>query len=152
MHLEAKLPPTSKRVEHNTREDINERIEAKTLGNLRKYKHASKRELTERLHQLDREWDTERVLEFNAATLVLTSTIMGYRKNSLWFVLTGLVSFFLLQHATQGWCPPLPIIRRFGFRTAEEIHEEKTAIKLFRGDFGVMDKGVWKVLNRVQKE
>ncbi len=152
MDIQTKLPPTSKRVELNTREIINEKIDANTARNLTKYKNSSKEKLTERLHELNREWDTERVLEFNAATLILTSTILGYKKHSAWFMLTGLVSFFLLQHATQGWCPPLAIIRRFGFRTEEEIHEEKMAIKLFRGDFGELDKDSWKILKKVQKE
>lgn len=152
MDIHTMLPPTSKRVELNTREIINEKIDVNTVRNLMKYKNANKDQLTERLHELNREWDTERMLEFNAATLILTSTILGNKKHRAWFILTGLVSFFLLQHATQGWCPPLEIIRRFGFRTAEEIQEEKMAIKLFRGDFGELDKSAWKIFKRVQKE
>lgn len=42
---------------------------------------------------------------------------------------------FLFQHAIQGWCPPLPILRRLGFRTAEEINQERYALKALRGDF-----------------
>lgn len=43
--------------------------------------------------------------------------------------------WFLLQHAVQGWCPPLPVFRRLGVRTAREIHEEILALKAMRGDF-----------------
>jgi len=32
---------------------------------------------------------------------------------------------FLLQHGMQGWCPPLPILRRLGVRTRGEIDREK---------------------------
>lgn len=32
-------------------------------------------------------------------------------------------------HSLQGWCPPLPIIRRMGIRTAEEITKEKDALR-----------------------
>jgi hypothetical protein len=39
------------------------------------------------------------------------------------------------EHAVQGWCPPLPILRRMGFRTAREIDTERTALKALRGDF-----------------
>jgi hypothetical protein len=35
----------------------------------------------------------------------------------------------------QGWCPPLPIIRRAGVRTAREIEAERTILKAIRGDF-----------------
>ncbi|WP_407921819.1 hypothetical protein, partial [Corallococcus sp. AB049A] len=27
---------------------------------------------------------------------------------------------FLLQHGLQGWCPPLPLLRRLGLRTRGE--------------------------------
>jgi hypothetical protein len=37
----------------------------------------------------------------------------------------------LLMHALQGWCPPLPVIRKLGVRTAKEIFEEKTAYRCF---------------------
>ena len=42
---------------------------------------------------------------------------------------------FLFQHAVQGWCPPIPILRRLGFRTSYEIEEERAALKALRGDF-----------------
>jgi hypothetical protein len=38
------------------------------------------------------------------------------------------VGTFLLQHALQGWCPPVPILRRLGYRTAREIFEERLAL------------------------
>jgi hypothetical protein len=49
--------------------------------------------------------------------------------------LPALVSGFLFQHAVQGWCPPVPVLRRLGFRTAYEIEEERRALKALRGDF-----------------
>ena len=42
---------------------------------------------------------------------------------------------FLLQHALQGWCPPLPLFRRLGVRTAREIARERYALQALRGDF-----------------
>ena len=50
-------------------------------------------------------------------------------------VLPALVAGFLLQHALQGWCPPVPLFRHLGFRTASEIDQERTALKALRGDF-----------------
>jgi hypothetical protein len=43
--------------------------------------------------------------------------------------LPGVVLSFLLQHALQGWCPPLPILRRMGVRTRGEIDQEKYELK-----------------------
>jgi DNA-binding transcriptional ArsR family regulator len=42
---------------------------------------------------------------------------------------------FLFQHATQGWCPPLPLFRKRGVRTRKEIEREKYALKALRRDF-----------------
>ena len=46
---------------------------------------------------------------------------------------------FLLQHALQGWCPPVPVFRRLGVRTTAEIDRERYALKALRGDFGRYD-------------
>jgi hypothetical protein len=48
----------------------------------------------------------------------------------------ALVTGFLFQHAVEGWCPPIPVLRRLGFRTAREIDIERVALKALRGDFG----------------
>jgi len=46
-----------------------------------------------------------------------------------------LVFGFFFQHATQGWCPPIPVFRRMGVRTRREINRERYALKALRGDF-----------------
>ena len=91
--------------------------------------------IARRLRQLDREWDIERAIEANAATLALAGLGLGLMHDRRWMALPVLVGSFLLQHAVQGWCPPVPVLRRMGFRTADEINEERTALKALRGDF-----------------
>jgi hypothetical protein len=44
---------------------------------------------------------------------------------------------FLLLHAIEGWCPPLPILRGLGIRTREEIARERYALA---GDFAGISK------------
>ncbi len=51
------------------------------------------------------------------------------------------VAGFLFQHAVQGWCPPVPLFRRLGFRTAREIDHERYALKALRGDFRRLEHG-----------
>lgn len=100
------------------------------------YKDSGACALNKQISKFDEEWDTERVLETNAAAMTLLFSILGYKRNHCgWFLLTGSVGFFLLQHALQGWCPPLPFIRKLGVRTSEEINHEKFAFKYVRGDF-----------------
>lgn len=148
MSINQKLPPSTKRVELHTNEKVNEEIRRRTLERLNT-DDKSPEQLSGRLDELNREWDTERVLEANAATVILISTILGFAFSPYWFGLVGVVSFFLLQHAVQGWCPPLPIIRRLGVGTPEEISDEKTVVKFMRGDFAQVARKpleLWEVM------
>jgi hypothetical protein len=96
--------------------------------------------IARRLRDLDREWDIERAIEANAATLALVGLGLGVMHDRRWMALPALVGSFLLQHAIQGWCPPVPVLRSMGFRTADEINEERTALKAMRGDFNGLRK------------
>ena len=91
--------------------------------------------IARRLEELDREWDIERTLEANAATVTLVSLGLGFTVDRRWFAFPVVVAAFLLQHALQGWCPPLPFFRRRGVRTEREINLERTALRILRGDF-----------------
>ncbi|RAI45439.1 hypothetical protein CH341_04025 [Rhodoplanes roseus] len=97
-------------------------------------------EIPMRLRSLDAEWDIERALQANAAAVGLTGSLLALTRGGGWFVLPALVGGFLLQHATQGWCPPLPVMRRMGFRTAREIDVERNALKALRGDYATVAK------------
>ncbi|KGA96709.1 hypothetical protein AJ85_00880 [Alkalihalobacillus alcalophilus ATCC 27647 = CGMCC 1.3604] len=123
------LPPTSKRVQFNTSEKINERLALETQHNIEKYRYEDKEEIMRRLEELDQEWYTERVLEASASSFVLLGTFLGLTSNKRWHLLSGVVGYFLLQHSLQCWCPPLPLIRGLGIRTANEINEERNALQ-----------------------
>jgi hypothetical protein len=96
-------------------------------SNYELYKGKSEGEILSRISELEKEWDTERVLETNFAIIVLIASILGL-KNKKWAFLSGITSIFMIQHAIQGWCPPLPIIRRLGVRTSSEIFQEKAML------------------------
>jgi hypothetical protein len=134
------LPATTQRVTAHTAEPVNRRIRRETEARVIHFaKHPPGIDL--QLEKLDREWDVERVLEANASTLMLTGVALGGFLDRRWLVLPALVTAFLFQHATQGWCPPVPVLRRLGVRTAAEINRERTALKALRGDFA--DVPVW---------
>jgi hypothetical protein len=132
--VSASLPTTRRRVRSNTAAEINRRIDAGIERNVRHYAVHPDR-IDERLAELDREWDIERAIEANAATLALGGIILGAGSDRRFFLVPALVAAFLLQHALQGWCPPVPVLRRLGFRTADEINRERYALKAVRGDF-----------------
>jgi hypothetical protein len=94
--------------------------------------------IARRLRELDAEWDIERALEANAATLALSGASLAVFRDRRWGLVPMVVAGFLLQHALQGWCPPLPVLRRLGFRTRAEIDQERYALKAVRGDFDAL--------------
>ena len=118
-----------------TRTRYNEQIDSLSIFNLEYYKSEGRGAINERIKELDREWDLERTLEMNAAAFAFTGTLLAAVINKRWMVLPFLVSAFLAQHAVQGWCPPVEILRRMGVRTRLEIDREKYALKALRGDF-----------------
>lgn len=125
------FPDTTKRVQMHTNERVNNKIKEQTFANICMYQDKSEDEIVYRIKELDAEWDIERVLEANAASAVVISTILGFTVNKKWFFATGVVGGFLLQHALQGWCPPVELFRRMRVRTSSEINYEKEALKNF---------------------
>lgn len=128
------IPKTTSRVAHNTAEHVNERIRRQTEGNIARAAIAGPEAINRRLEELDREWDIERTLEANASGVALVGLGLGAFVDRRWFILPAVVAGFLLQHAIQGWCPPVPLFRRLGVRTQTEIEDERHALKALRGD------------------
>ena len=129
------FPATFTRVEESTGDEINRKVERETEENVVRLATAGPEAIGSRLRELDREWDIERLLEANAATLTLVALTLGFTVDRKWFLFPVVIAAFLLQHALQGWCPPLPIFRRRGVRTTREIDLERMALRIIRGDF-----------------
>jgi len=127
--------PETDRVRANTSPKVNELIDERTVEHLCNYVGLSNHAISRRIEELDREWDIERWLEVNASSLALGGLLLGMAGGRRWFLAPVLVLPLLLLHATQGWCPPVPLLRRFGVRTRPEIDAEKYALKILRGDF-----------------
>ncbi len=129
------ISPTNERVAHHTKSNINSEIEANTENNVKRVAADGAAAIERRLQELNEEWDVERALETNAATVILIGSALGAFVDRRFFLLPAVVGAFLLQHALQGWCPPLAVFRRMGVRTAGEIGLERHALKALRGDF-----------------
>ena len=123
------------RVRRSSSPEVNEKVDQEIREKLKSYTGSDYEMIDDRISELDKEWDIERTLQLNAASLALTGTVLGLTVDRRWLALPILVGSFLIQHALQGWCPPLPILRRLGFRTRTEIDKEKFALKALRGDF-----------------
>lgn len=116
------------RVRNATADDVNARIDQGTAGNIARHSGDSETGRQQRIDELDAEWDIERALEVNAASLMIVGLAAGAFVDRRWLALPAVVGGFLLMHGLQGWCPPLPLLRRLGFRTRSEIDEERYAL------------------------
>jgi hypothetical protein len=130
------------RVRANTAPEINASIDRKIEENVRYYSGQPKAKVARRIRELGEEWDIERVLQAMAASLSLTGITLGATSNRRWFLLPTLIMSFLLVHAIQGWCPPVPLLRRLGVRTRVEIDRERYALKALAGDFAGVEGNV----------
>ncbi|CAF4723461.1 unnamed protein product [Rotaria sp. Silwood2] len=76
------IPPTSDRVESITSNDKNVRIYQETINRLSKILEKPREECSivveNRLKELNNEWDTEHLLEFNAPSLLMITGLLAY--------------------------------------------------------------------------
>jgi hypothetical protein len=125
------FPSNAGRVTRNTAPQVNRQIRRRTERNIARVSAAGRGAAMRRLAELDREWDIERTLQANAATLVVLGTALGALKDRRFHLVPAVVGGFLLQHALQGWCPPLNVFRRLGIRTEAEIDYERDKLKAY---------------------
>ena len=129
------LPKTTSRVSQCTSRKVNERIFSETQKSVERFCGTNQETLARRLDELDREWDFERAIQTGASMQILLGLALGTFLNRRWYAWSGIVGGFLLMHALLGWAPPLPVLRRLGFRTQAEIEEERDALRILRGDY-----------------
>jgi hypothetical protein len=130
---------TADRIGSDTRESWNEKIEKEILDHIRYYAH-NKRDIPDRLADLDEEWDIERTLMLNAAAVAFAGTVLAATVDRKFLAIPAIVAAFLVQHAVQGWSPPLPLFRSMGIRSRREIDSERFALKALMGEFRANQK------------
>ena len=132
---------SANRVSEHTADYVNEAIRRETEDRLVRLAEAvgglegQLDAIEAQLATLEGEWDIERTLEVNASSIALIGLTLSLIASRRFLALPVAVAIFLLQHAVDGWCPPLPWFRRRGVRTRTEIEEERYILKAFRGDF-----------------
>lgn len=139
--LQPAVPPTD-RVRQQTPARLNQKIDQETLKRVWHYAYRSREELTRRIKQLEKEWDIERILETNAASLSLAGLILSATVDRRWLLLPAAVMTCLLQHTLKRKSLPVHLLRTLGIRTRKEIEAEKYALKLLRGDFDAVNRAV----------
>jgi hypothetical protein len=103
------MPATTTRVQDNTDATINQRIQRQTEHNIAQFAGKGTDEITRRLEELDREWDIERLLEANAASVALLGLGLGTFVDRRFFIVPAIVAGFLLN------MPSRDGVRRFQY-------------------------------------
>ena len=125
------------RIRRHTAAEVLRRIDDVTVASLAACAESPDR-VTGRLVELDREWDTDRALEIEAATMGLIGLALGAFVRKQVLALPAIVAGAVLLQATTGRYPLMPLFRRLGLRTSKEIARERYALKALRGDFDAM--------------
>lgn len=128
------------RIRRHTAAEPLRRIDNVTVTSLRTCA-GSAAETDRRLKELDREWDTDRALEAEAATMGLIGLALGAFLHKRLLALPAIVAGSVLMQAATGRYPLMPLFRRLGLRTSREIARERYALKALRGDFAGMETG-----------
>lgn len=124
------------RIRQHSPDYINYGIENKIVDNVVEYGAKDTNAISQRINTLEREWDIDRTVMGFFSVLGGFLVYKGLTsKNRKWFYPLALQIPFLGLHALRGWCPPVSLLRRLGFRTNHEINAEKYALKTLRGDF-----------------
>lgn len=123
------LPTTTGRVPNNTADWVNDRIREQSDRSAMQAIAGGDDAIRRRLAELNAEWDIERTLAANAAALATTGAVLALAVDRRFALVPAVVGGFLLMHALQGWCPPLPVFRRLGVRTADEIDRERDRLR-----------------------
>lgn len=131
MFIINRFSPTTTKAIINTDPVINDQIDRTTEANIAKYTGQPNQEIRKRIKELDYEWDIERTLEINFAVITLISSLFGLMGRKRWLIFSGVAAYYMIKHVLQGWCPPLPLFRRLGIRTAKEIRDEQEALRAF---------------------
>ncbi|HVV88099.1 MAG TPA: hypothetical protein VHE35_33895 [Kofleriaceae bacterium] len=132
--LETWTPPTEDRIRAHSSPEANRRIDDQTRGAL-DVAALSPEAAMMRLAELDREWDLDRAVMLSFGVLgALTAraamrSLRARGRLGGWGLLFWAQVGFLVHHAVRGWCPPVPVLRRLGFRSSQEISAERCAIE-----------------------
>ena len=85
--------------------------------------------ISERLNELDREWDIDKAVMLFQSGLIIVQLARAMSRPSKNKLLGPLIQTpLLVLHATLGWSPVTMMFRKLGFRTRFEIQAEREVL------------------------
>jgi hypothetical protein len=108
----------------------------RTFNIVKEFSHKGRAKITERIAQIEKEMDLERVLHLNLSALALAGAAMAYATESKkWLYVPAAAALLLAVDTAFCVTAKVPFLRRLGLRLKDEILHERNALKAFRGDF-----------------
>lgn len=91
--------------------------------------------ITDRLTQLDREWSAGRMTKAVIGVMIVTGFALTAALSPWWLALPAVGGLFLLQYlfGRSSWLGAT--FREMGFRSGQDIDQERFALRALRGDF-----------------
>ena len=102
---------------------------------VKEFAHKGKGKMTNRLKELEDEWDIERIIHLHVSGMSLTGVLLAFFVDKRWLILPAAAAAILVLHSMKGIAPQVQVLKKLGFRTKAEIDREKFSIKAMRGDF-----------------
>lgn len=122
------LPKVPSLLNSYTPDSVNEEIERQIEATVGYYKKQDPQAVKERILQLDKEWDAERVLLLSLGSIMLAGSALSLSGNKKWSAAAIAAAALLIQMPLTGWNPALAALRRVPVRTTYEIDLEKKAL------------------------
>ena len=88
-----------------------------------------------RLAELDRTWTAGRATQATIGLLIVVGFALTVAVSPWWLILPALGGVFLLQYLFSSTCWLGLTFHAMGFPTRFEVEQEKTALRVLRGDF-----------------
>ncbi len=126
--------PTAQRVQANTPERVQQALDQQLQENIARCAANGPVAVQQRLEQLDREWNLERFIETEAPMMIMLGAGLGITHDKRWLALSAFAASMVLMHSFQGWYPLMPLLRRLGVRSQDEIEEERMALRVLGGE------------------
>ncbi len=120
------------RIRDRTPASVLAKIDGNTASTVFRIARQGPDAIRQRIEEIDREWDLERMLAVGFAVMPLVVEI-GRHLRLRWNLLARGLQLAQITHALIGWSPQATLLRRLGVRTQKEIDAERAAlVELYR--------------------
>lgn len=123
------------RVRAATDQRLNEKIDKDTERRLKFAGSEDDDRISERILSAGEEWTSDRIIAAEASITGIAGIALAIFVDMRFLIMPGMATAMLFLHGTHGWYPLLPLLRRLGVRSQDEIDREYYALKALRGDF-----------------